>query len=193
MLELSSFDNEWIDPAAGDGAIIEAVDAYRDDIHWTAVDIRDTRADLQSIGLSLSQIEIGDFLEMEFEKRFDVAIFNPPFTFLMEFIAKCRQIARISIAFQTLNLLGSDERHEWLSGDFPDVYVIPNRVAHKGNGRSDSVYSAWYVWGEERKDRGTIRLLDLSSKEERADCNERLICSTDEKARVLRSLFEVIE
>lgn len=183
----------WLEPSAGDGSIIEVVNEFIPAVDWAAIELRDTRGDLQSLGLAPSQITIDDFFAVELNELFDVSILNPPFKLGIEFVMKCREHSRVVVVFQTLNFLGSDKRHPWLSEDMPDVFVIPNRVAHKGTNRSDSVYSAWFVWGEQPKRESDLRLLALTLKEERRACYMRLRQATDEKAAILKSLFEAEE
>lgn len=189
--DISELGNSWLEPSAGDGSIIETVDEFKVDLSWLAIELRDTRADLQALGLSDSQIIIDDFFCIE-PGPFDVAILNPPFKLGIEFVMKCRCHADYVIVFQTLNFLGSSKRNEWLRGDFPDIYVIPDRVAHKGTSRSDSVYSAWYVWGPEKKSSGETILLECTSKQERVACYSRLRRATNERDVTLRSMLEVI-
>lgn len=174
FVPLNSFGPRWIDPAAGDGSIIKVIKNWCFDIKWTAVEIRDTKADLLSLGLDTNSIFIADFFDLDFEHRFDVAIMNPPFSQYFDFICRCREIADWVISFQTVNMLGSTHRHAWIQNDVPDMYVLPDRVSHINKGKTDSVYSAWYVWTPERRTKGNYVILDLTPIEERKFCYSRL-------------------
>jgi hypothetical protein len=192
-LDISEYGDRWLEPSAGDGTIIDIVNSYRDDIKWLAVDIRDTTFYLQMIGLSRSEIVISDFFDLDFTYRFDVAILNPPFRHGVDFIRRCRDISNYIIAFQSLNFLGSRDRNTWLIDDCPDVYVLPDRASHTGSSSSDTVYSAWYVWGPCRRRYGDIHVLDLTSLIEKKDSNLRIKDITDDRINVIRSMTDVID
>jgi hypothetical protein len=183
--------NRWLEPAAGDGAIIEVANRFRDDLVWDAIELRDTTPALQSVGLSPSEILISDFFDVDFgDQLYDVAIFNPPFRLVMEFVETCRPLAKTMILFQTLNFMGSGDRNDWIMGDVPDCYVIPDRVSHTGDGHTDSVYSCWYVWGPAKQSEGKIKILPCTPKEERAACREKVLAARDERLITLDALFE---
>lgn len=188
--------DNWIEPAAGDGTIIDMVNRYRDGIVWTAIDIRDTTPALQSIGLSLEEIHIGDFFKLLHSdlraRRWDVAILNPPFHLTLDFVMRCRGIAQYVVIFQSLNFLGSEERNKWIQSDVPDIYVIPDRVSHTGDGKTDSVYSAWQVWGPRPQAGGELYVLPCTPLEERRREQARIKRLRDEKAITLDSMFDRI-
>ena len=61
--------------------------------------------------------------------KFDVAITNPPYFFAKQFVQRCQQLAKVVVMLVRVNFFASEKRHEWLSGDMPDVYMLPNRPA----------------------------------------------------------------
>lgn len=196
-IELERAGENWIEPAAGDGTIIDMVNKHRgNETVWTAVDIRDTTPALQEIGLGPEEIVIGDFFELIFTKlrarRWDVAILNPPFHLTLDFVMRCRGIAEYVAVFQSLNFLGSEDRNDWIIRDVPDVYVIPDRVSHTGDGKTDSVYSAWQVWGPRARDHSRLQVLQCTPLEERRKEQHRIARLRDERAITLDSMFNTI-
>lgn len=153
----------WGEPCVGDGAIVRAVEEHFTGTKppWFArQDIRNTSA----------ADHVGDFLTDANPAFADcsVIITNPPFSLAREFIHQARAEApRAMLVFLLrLNFLGSADRHGWLSRDMPDIYQLPNRPSFV-NGKTDSVEYGWFVWGPEPKVEGRIRLLGLTSIEER--------------------------
>jgi hypothetical protein len=153
----------WLEPAAGDGAIIRATS--RDDVVWTAWEIRETEATSLQKSVSGSDVHIGDFVEAARtgelrERRFDVAITNPPFRLAQEFIDGCLSCADTVVMLLRLNYLASKGRWQFMRGNTPDVYVLPNRPSFTG-GKTDSIEYAWFVWPRERRTEGKVRVLGL--------------------------------
>jgi hypothetical protein len=148
---------EWIEPCAGEGNIISAINEIRKDISWSAVEIREECLDSLKKLCPLSDIFIADFLTLSLDfsgKRFDVAITNPPFNLSMEIIKRCFDIADWVVINQRLNFLGSLKRFEFFKANMPDVYVLPRRPKYNPdrNG-TDATEYCWLVWPPERKRR----------------------------------------
>ena len=160
----------WLEPAAGDGAIVRAVNAVVPDLDWVAVDIRpECEEPLRAAGAELT---IGSFLDLPMSWQatrgvFDVAILNPPFTLAQQFIERCKGMARWVVALERLNFLEGDERCEWLRADPPDVYVLPNRPSFTGEGTDATAY-AWLVWPPERgRAHGKVQILATTHTDDR--------------------------
>lgn len=188
--------NRWIEPAAGDGGIIRVVSAHREDIEWTACDIRDTTPSLRGANVPESRIYIEDFTDQcRFkDQEFDVAITNPPFRLTMSFVLEMRRIAKIAVVMQRFNYVESDERNEYMKKWTPDSYVLPNRVSYSGDGKADSVPNAWLIWDHEREpySAGKLTILDSTPAEERRNVldRRRIIQARDEESVILSALFE---
>lgn len=153
----------WGEPCVGDGAIVRAVEEHfagANAPRWVTQDIRPTDA----------AQHVGDWSVKPNPAFADCSVIftNPPFSQAREFIAKARETApRATLVFLLrLNFLGSAERHGWLSRDMPDIYQLPNRPSFV-NGKTDSVEYGWFVWGPAPRAEGRIRLLGLTSIEER--------------------------
>jgi hypothetical protein len=146
----------WLEPAAGDDAIVRAVNAFRGDVRWDCLDVRP--------GLGC---ECDDFLKWDaLRGTWDVAITNPPYALAQEFIEHSMTIALNVVMLLRLNYLGSEMRAPFWHSNVPDVYVLPNRPAFV-NGKTDSCEYAWFVWSHAKRTSGSIRVLKTTSKEVR--------------------------
>ena len=151
----------WLEPCAGDGAIIRAVTDVidKDLLGWTAIEIRPECCDrLDELFLARSLtggIGIQDFFGVG-EVRYDVCITNPPFSLAMDFIRKARSMCNHSIFLLRLNFLGSEERSDFIRQTKPDLYILPNRPSFRAptaegarqEWGTDSIEYAWFHWWE---------------------------------------------
>lgn len=117
----------WIDPCAGDGAIIQAVSAVRTDVRFDAIELRPECA--APLRLLTPRVGIGDFLRgFSFSKpRYDVLLTNPPYSLAMEFIEAGLEVARTVVMLLRYNFLGSEGRAEFFHERMPHVFGLPNR------------------------------------------------------------------
>jgi len=130
--DVTAYDGcDWVEPGAGDGAIIRAVNSIfdREELarpEWTAVEINPgRRKPLEETGAKL--VAIGDVLKFDPFEKFAVAMGNPAFAIAMDVIAWCRAHARHTALLLRLDFLGSAKRAAFMRGDMPDVFVLPNR------------------------------------------------------------------
>ena len=157
----------WVEPCAGDGDIIQAVQATRQDIAWTANEVREEcQARLEELVAS-SDVRIGDTLEWSPARRAAVAITNPPFRLAMEMVEWSIANAEVAVLLLRLNFLGTAKRAQFMRKHPPDVYVLPNRPSFTGKG-TDSIEYAWFIWDSRRAEaRGRLRVLAPTSTKER--------------------------
>jgi len=154
----------WLDPGAGHGAIIKAVNQVKRGVDWDGIELRaDCAQDLKPL---VDRLIIGDFLEYPFDQRYVVTLGNPPFGQAEEFIRKCLAIADHTVLLLRLNFLSSEKRHDLFSLYCPDVYVLPNRPSFTGGG-TDATEYAWFHWHDQPKSQGKIRVLPLTPRNER--------------------------
>lgn len=182
----------WLEPGAGKGSIIRAVnswgmndaqvpflpESHRYTPKWTAVEInsghgRELQAALDACGSSGVRIH-DDFIRPQAPQwtqtqPFDVTIGNPPFSLALDFIKESLHISKTVAFLLRLNFFGSVKRHEFFRNWMPDIYVLPNRPSFSEDGATDSIEYAWFVWNQETMDQrvGRIALLDLTPAAER--------------------------
>ncbi|HOZ23681.1 MAG TPA: hypothetical protein PLI83_02720 [Thermomonas sp.] len=153
----------WLEPAAGEGAIIRAVRAVRKDVVWNAIDIRpECRPHLVEL-CGESGCGIGDFLtdwRWTCWQSHSVIITNPPYTHAMEYVRHCLQHPATIAMLLRLNFLGSQRRAGFFRERCPDVYVLPRRPSFT-HGGTDSCEYAWFVWSPVAQTVGRIRVLEV--------------------------------
>lgn len=155
----------WFDPCAGECAIQKAVHSLVNfspleqlRISWTLADIR--------TGLD-ERVSVANYLQSSaVDRRFDVAMFNPPFSLATAFASRARQHCTHVVMLQRLNWLASEERSDWIRANTPDVYVLPNRCSFTGDSQTDSQEYAWFHWYRGQVD-SKLRILASTSLEER--------------------------
>lgn len=135
----------WLEPAAGEGAIIKAVNEKRDDVKWLALEIRE---ECKSALTPLANTLICDYLKSPPHVGDPpvVSISNYPFSLAMEFIERGLQSGiPYVISLLRLNFVGTEDRNAFFTSNMPDVYVIPDRVSFA---KSFSCMSKVCDWAE---------------------------------------------
>lgn len=155
----------WIEPCAGAGAIVSAVNRRRDDVRWMLCEI-DPRvgAHLEAIVRSGRDVLFpwGDFVEREWMAPIaDVLIMNPPFSLTMQFLRAAFERARTVVMLQRTNWFGSQKRAPFLREHCPDQYSLPSRPSFRPDGATDSCEYSWFVWPEGGHNRRTGALIML--------------------------------
>ena len=139
---------EVLEPGAGSGNIIKALQKYGD-FEIDAVEIRPEEAEnLQRLGVN---VIIDDFLSMETIKKYDLIIGNPPFGQAIEFVKKSLDLlkpdGRLIFLLRTA-FMESDRRFEFWQEDahqLTGLYTLHNRPSFTGHGTDATSYS-WFVW-----------------------------------------------
>ena len=165
--------NVWLEPCAGDGAIIEACNRHWTDVRWIANDIRvqciDQLAQIPS--LRSDDIYCSDISRFRINSSSYVTlhaiISNPPFKQALPIIKHCLTLAPEVCMLLRLCFLSSDGRGEWIQENTPDVYVLPNRPSFTGDGKTDGQDYAWMVWRADNTQEGKVVILDRTSDKER--------------------------
>jgi hypothetical protein len=172
----------WLEPSAGEGAIVRAVNesVAVAPSSWVAIEIREeARAALESLGCAVA---ITNFLTAPVDApnspRFAVGITNPDYDIAEAVIRRMLPICDHVAVLLRLNFLESIERHPFFSTEMPDVYVLPNRPQFvrflKRNKRTgkieisggDATAYGWFHWTPERgRVKGEISVLDLTPPE----------------------------
>jgi 16S rRNA G966 N2-methylase RsmD len=163
----------WLDAGAGEGQILRAVKAIRDDIVWTAVEVREECR--ESLEKETTVCTITDFTKMQevdflkmlrrvsHKPKFDVVIMNPPFNQSFAFLQGALSVAEHVVMLQRLNYLGSQERSSFFQQHMPDTYILPDRPIFTGN-HGDSIEYAWFHFSArhslpELNSKGIIQML----------------------------------
>lgn len=153
---------DWLEPSAGEGAIIAAVNKLRRDVFWTACELRPQAARQIKTVDPTADIFCDDFLRADWLDHYKVAILNPPFSLALEFIEKCMSVADWVVCLERINFLGSAKRNDFWRAHAPDVYLLSKRPSFVG-GPTDSTEYAWFVYPPEGHNRsqGLIEVLPL--------------------------------
>jgi hypothetical protein len=139
----------WIEPCAGTGRIVEAVNEGRDDVRWLMTEINEWfEPYLRRIRREQDCItEFEDFVTMDWPYgRASVAIFNPPFSLTLEFIKAAMDRADWVVCLQRQGWFGTKDRSPWLRAHCPDVLQLPFRPSFRPDGKTDSIEYAWFVF-----------------------------------------------
>ena len=141
----------WIEPCAGTGRIISAVNDIRSDIQWDICELHEVfRPHLEAtMGAMDNLLPFGDFVHREWlGPKADVLIMNPPFSLTMQFVQAAMKRARIVVLFQRQAWFGSNGRAPWLYKHSPDRHQLSWRPSFRPDGKVDNCDYNWYVWPE---------------------------------------------
>jgi len=149
----------WLEPSAGDGAIIRSVSKFskidgdtivKYDPLWVAYEIQPRFKEPLEALVPPSQVTIDNFLDLGGRLSLGVVptvvIGNPPYSSALDFVKKAMELKPHYICFLLrISFLGSEERSNFMRVNMPDVYMLPNRPSFRGNGADTSEY-AWFCW-----------------------------------------------
>lgn len=174
---LSGAGTRFVEPGAGDGILIRALDTWRERrrlsrVQWDAWEIDEQhRTILETTG---ARVHMRDFFTAHIPATlYDVALGNPSYELAESVYRHCRAIARQVVLLLPLDFLGSAERQPMFAQDMPNIYVLPQRptfvVSNKidVDGKpttttSDAQVYAWFHWPEQRQPTGKTRILGLT-------------------------------
>ena len=138
----------WLEPCAGEGAIIQATQAVRGDVAWTALEVRaECREPLHD--LRVESVQIGSFTAPTLpllHAAYDVVLTNPPYRVALAFARRALELAPVVALLLRLNWLASAKRAAWMHAHTPSIFVLPDRPSFVG-GHGDATEYAWLVWG----------------------------------------------
>lgn len=162
----------WVEPSAGNGAIIRVVDASPGNrpAIWRAFEIREEeRAELTRLCGAGARIE--NFLAIGDAPDPDVAavLGNPPYTFAFEFLRQAHYLyPNAEIVFLLRQAFtASQERYGFMRSHVPDKFELPDRPSFTDGG-GDSADYAWMRWPAAwERTVGEIRLLRQTPLAER--------------------------
>lgn len=162
----------WIEPCAGAGNIIKAVNGYLErtglgsSVRWLVNEINPAfKTHLNEILTEEDTLlPFGDFVHAPwpYDTKADVLIMNPPFSLTKQFIEAAFKRARTVLCVQRMNWFGSKGRAPWLRAHCPDVAALPDRASFRPDGQTDNCEYSWFIWpdsGKKRR-RGSIFMLE---------------------------------
>jgi hypothetical protein len=139
-----------LDPAAGNGAILEAIRTRYPDVNQRGFEIvaEMARKDTEFIA-TRDALGPGDWNAPAY------IIMNPPFRDAQKFVE--RSLLEVGhngtvCALLRLNWLAGQSRREFHRQNPADVYVLARRPSFTGGG-TDATEYAWFVWGANRGNR----------------------------------------
>ncbi len=135
----------WLEPAAGDGSIIQAVNRRRSDVRWTAIELDSARSRTVKQIPGVHGVR-ADGLTCELPTDIAVAISNPPFEQWQPMVDRLLGAAETVVMLLRLNVLGSAGRAPWWRKHPADVLVLPDRPSFSQDGQVDRDYYGWFVW-----------------------------------------------
>lgn len=163
--------NSWVEPAAGEGHLIRAVNQVRPGVTWVAIEARAECRDalVEAVGDPARVLCPARVPVVDFPGRHGVCITNPPFGQALEFVRWGMEHAETTCLLMRLGMLASEERAEFMRTHAPDVLVLPNRASFTGDGQTDVHDLAWFVFdGQEvPRHQGRISVLPTTSAGER--------------------------
>ena len=153
----------WLEPSAGEGAIIRAVAEMRSAIRWHAVEYR---AECLPALRALSVVEVAQTSSFQRAAlgRYAVCLGNPPYAAALEFVQHALGCAEVVVMLLRLNWLASAKRAEWMRQHPPCLFVLPDRPSFVGTG-GDATDYAWMAWG--LRNPPTVEILGSTSPGER--------------------------
>lgn len=136
-----------LEPCAGDGSIVRAVDEHlrRTDRFlpdWTTVELR--KGATPDLGTEHFEADYRTWVP---PRWFQLVITNPPFALAESILRRALTQGDVVAFLLRVGFLGSSDRVPFWR-EFPDfgMRVVPDRISFDGKG-SDSAYCAWFVWG----------------------------------------------
>ena len=144
----------WLEPCAGNGQIIKAVNSMMGDWQpsWGIVELREEeQKSLVELDLD-AQSSIfcpQDFLTWEPDHDYDIGFTNVPFSLSTQFVEKAMTCCEYFITLQRLNWFGSQKRRSFWKEHPANAYILDKRICFTGDGQTDSIEYAWFVFGPE--------------------------------------------
>ena len=162
----------WLEPCAGEGAIISAVrssKSARRHVPFHAVELQERFIENLLELPGVYKATSCNFLDWKWlestngqrSERADVIITNPPYTLAYDMVKHALKQADAVCMLLRINFLASELRCEWMQEHTPDIFVLPNRPSFRGKG-TDACEYAWFLW--DKHSNGKITILNSTPK-----------------------------
>lgn len=136
-----------LEPSAGNGNIVKTLRNYNYTNHVTSIELKEE--EINELKQYSNNVLHGDFLSIDFNKKYKTIIGNPPFSLAIEFIEKCLYLLEEDgelIFLLRTSFLESQKRHKfWKNYPLNGLYVLSSRPSFDGKG-TDATSYAWFVW-----------------------------------------------
>lgn len=138
----------WIEPTAGEGAIIKAVSEKRHDVIWHAVEAREECIPILDAIPTINVAVLSGFqtIPADTSGRYACVFGNPPYRSALQIVQHALNFAPLVVMLLRLNWLASDKRVAWIRAHTPSVFVLPDRPSFVGES-GDATEYAWMAWG----------------------------------------------
>lgn len=147
-----------LEPAAGDGNLINYISEVKSDVLMLATEL-DMDSHKESLINALNKFDAfvyelnnTDYLKYKPTLTPNLVITNPPFSIAQEFIEHTLEVIKPdrTIMLLRLNFLGSQKRKDfWRKHPPSKIYVLSKRPSFTGKG-TDSTEYAWFVWDDKK-------------------------------------------
>ncbi len=137
----------WLEPCAGEGAIIRAVEEHaHGNVIWHAIEAREECIPILDVISTCQTAVQGSFQAVPADSRYALVLTNPPYRSALQIVQHALKFAPIVVMLLRLNWLASDKRVAWIRAHTPSVFVLPDRPSFVGEG-GDATEYAWMAWG----------------------------------------------
>lgn len=137
--------DKWLEPMAGGGAIVRAVNQCRPHIKWTTNEMYPDPGFKVDVEADFLWFGCPELRELMPPGGWDVLFSNPTYRYALETVQNGLTMAMVVVLLLRLNWLATANRFEWLRAHPPDVYVLPDRPIFRGD-HSDATEYAWFVF-----------------------------------------------
>ncbi len=147
LFPLNGADPVFWEPCVGNGAIVNAVDAWAERHGWEPP--RWLLSDVEPRTPPEWDVFVHDAAKerpVERQLFVDVAITNPPFSQALEITVALLSQAQAVVVLQRLNWLASEARLKFWRTYHCHVYILPNRPSFTDGGKTDSIEYAWFLF-----------------------------------------------
>lgn len=156
----------WLEPCAGDGAILRATAEKRPDVIWHAIECREECIPTLD-AIPTCQVAVrGAFLSVPADDRYAAVVTNCPYRSALAFVQHALLFAPVAVFLLRLNWLAGAKRGQWVREHMPDVYVLPQRPSFV-DGHTDATEYAWMAFTRERRTAGRVEVLGETPAAER--------------------------
>lgn len=166
LLDAVTFKGKKIlEPCVGGGHIANVLQGHFPEGNMSCIDLVDR---------GYKDTTIGNFLDMDFEDRFDTIITNPPYKYAQDFCEKCLSLleddGKLALFLKIQFLEGLSRKKLFDEHPPKYIYVFRRRIQVFPSGQpvnpktgkhwNSLLTSAWYIWEKNSQSEPIVRWLD---------------------------------